>query len=239
MYKIILLYILLLPCVALFLHYKYKVAADTAAVAWKAACTTLIVLYAIFGTAYVQEDLRVYAVLVSFGLTLGLVGDVVICQKTPASFLAEMVLHPRDSGTVSGGFLAGMLYFALGHLCYIAAFWRVSRHLGWAVPIFVVIYLAMVVVAYVLKLQGNSMLLPVALYCAVITAMVSLAVTTVFSTSGGWMLLVGAVLFAVSDGILAYGVFKGDKVQWIGSFGLYCYFIGQSLFAVSIFFLGK
>lgn len=218
------MYVLLIPSVALFVHNKHKLGDDTPlTVAVKAACTTIIVLAAIAGAVSIQEHLQLYAVLVAAGLTFGLVGDVVICQKAP------------------GGFLSGMLYFGLGHLCYIAAFAQVSRHVIWSMPVFLVLYLPFLFIIRKLAKQHRdfqSMVVPVAVYGAIIIAMVSLAVTVPFTAKKGFILLSGAILFAISDGILAYGiVYKEKKSARMDAFGLYCYFIGQSLFTVSLYCL--
>lgn len=237
MWGFVLLYVLLVPSVALYLREKHTLRSDAPrTVALKAACTTMIVLAAVVETAGAPEQIRLYAVLIAAGLVLGLVGDVVICQKAP------------------GGFLSGMIYFALGHLCYISGFLRVSKHLVWAVPVFLVIYVLVVFAACKLRAGLGKLFVPVLIYSAVIAAMVSLSVTMPFSVKYGCVQFLGAVLFAISDAILALGITSGTNTAKLGlclnngtyknanhflvdSFGLYCYFIGQSLFAVSIYCL--
>lgn len=231
MWGLIILYVLLIPCVALYLREKHRPHSDVPRiVALKAACTTMIVLAAVIGAAGAPAQARLYVILVAAGLVFGLVGDVVICQEAP------------------GGFLSGMLYFALGHLCYIAAFLGVTKHVVWAVPVFIVIYLALVFAVRGQRAKLEGLYVPVLIYGAIIAAMVSLSATMPFSEKRGWVLLLGAALFAVSDGILAYGLVKKRGSARMGmlasgasnpvdSFGLYCYFIGQSLFAVSIYCL--
>lgn len=215
---LILMYILLIPGVALFVKSKYKLGSDNPkTVAIKAACTALIVFSAIIGISGDQEGFRIYSLLIASGLVLGLIGDIVICQKA------------------DGGFLSGMIYFGLGHLCYIAGFFQISSHRLSAVPIFIVIYAIVVFVAVRLKLKLGNMLVPTMLYAGIIAAMVSFAVTMPFSVEYGLVMLFGAVLFAVSDSLLAYGVYGGSESPGLDAFGLYCYYIGQSLFAVSIY----
>lgn len=222
MWTLIVMYILLIPCVALFICSKHKLGEDIPpTIAVKAICTTIIVVAAIILTAGISEPLHIYAILIAAGLTLGLVGDVTICQSAP------------------GGFLFGMIFFGLGHFFYIAAFLQVSEHAVWAILVFAVIYLIFLyIIRKLVKMHPDFkyMAIPISIYGAVISAMVSLAVTVSFSTGYGLILLVGAALFAVSDGILAYG-FVGKKSDRLDTFGLYCYFIGQSLFAVSLYCL--
>ncbi len=235
------MYILLVPCAILFIRTKHKMGGSAPlTVALKAASTTVIALAAIIGLAGVRESMRSYAVLVAAALVLGLVGDIVICQPEP------------------GGFLSGMIYFALGHLCYVGAFLRVSSHVVWAVPAFLVIYGGFLAVIIRLAKKFANMLVPTAVYGAVIAAMLSLSATVPFSVSKGYIPLAAAVLFAVSDGILAYNTFIGagntsersflrhccdafhrmsDRSQSLDWISLCCYFAGQSLFAVSVFCL--
>lgn len=239
---LIVLYVLLIPGTAVYLYYKHRQGADAPlSVGLKAACTTLIVLVSIIGTAAAPESARLFSVLISSGLVLGLVGDVVICQKKP------------------GGFLSGMIYFALGHLCYIGAFLVLSTHRLWAVPVFAVVYLPFLYLAHRLSRYIGNLLIPVAVYGGIIVAMLSLSATVACSVPGGALLLVAAVLFSVSDGLLAYNTFQPSRAQMqpdglsalqycfeiykslagtkSDSVSLYCYFIGQSLFAVSLFLL--
>lgn len=235
------MYVLLIPCVILFIHTKHKRGGSAPlSVALKAASTTVIALTAIAGLAGARESMRSYAILVAAGLVLGLVGDIVICQPEP------------------GGFLSGMIYFALGHLCYIGAFLQVSTHVVWAIPVFLIIYGGFLAVVARLARQFANMLIPTAIYGAVITAMLSLSATAPCSLPGGYLLTAAAVLFAVSDGLLAYNTYssagntnelsflrhccssfhqlsnKSRPLDWIS---LCCYFIGQSLFAASVFCL--
>lgn len=241
MWALAVMYVLLLPCVIVYVRTKHKLGGSVPlTVALKAACTTIIVLTAAAGLPEVQPPLQLYAVLTAAGLVLGLAGDIVICQQEP------------------GGFLSGMIYFALGHLSYIGAFLQVSIHAIWAVPGFLVVYGVFLAVVLRLSKQFASMLIPTAIYGAVISAMLSLSATVPFSIPRGTLLLAAAVLFAASDGLLAYNTFHTARttnetsflrhccvayhrlssvnrpLDWIS---LCCYFAGQSLFAASIYVL--
>lgn len=238
MWVFIIMYVLLIPCTAAYIHTKHRLGGSAPlTVGLKAACTTIIVLAAIVGLAEIRASMHIYAILVAGGLVFGLVGDVVICQPEP------------------GDFLAGMIYFALGHLCYIGAFLQTSIRPLRALPVFLVIYGIFLAVIIRQAKNFSNMLIPTAIYGAIITAMLSLSAAAPFSIPGGCILLAAAVLFAVSDGLLAYNTFggandtnevsflrhccavfhqmnhTGGPLDWIS---LCCYFAGQSLFAVSI-----
>lgn len=241
MWALAVMYVLLIPCVVLFVRAKHKAGGSAPlTVALKAASTTVIALTAIAGLAGARESMRLFAILVAAALVLGLVGDIVICQPE------------------TGGFLSGMVYFALGHLCYVGAFLQVSAHAAWAVPAFLIIYGGFLAVVLRLAKKFANMLVPTAAYGAIISAMLSLSATIPFSLSRGYILTAAAVLFAVSDGLLAYNVYSGAgntnelsflrhccnsfhqtpngsrSLDWVS---LCCYFLGQSLFAASVFCL--
>ncbi len=219
MWVLVIMYLLLIPGVAFFVLAKHKFGVDNPkTVAIKAACTVIAVLAAIVGTAQSPDHAHIYAIFIAAGLVLGLVGDVVICQKSTMSFLF------------------GMVYFAIGHLCYIVAFTRISRHILWSIPAFIIIFLSIVFIARKIHLQLGKMLIPTIVYCLIITIMVSFAITIPFSNKYGYLIFSGAILFAISDAMLAYGVYKSAQGLKRDMFGLYCYYIGQSLFAVSTYF---
>ena len=241
MWVFVIMYVLLIPCTIVYIHTKHQRGGSAPlTVGLKAACTSIIVLAAVVGLAGSLESMHIFAILVTGGLIFGLVGDVVICQPEP------------------GGFLSGMIYFALGHLCYIGAFLRISAHILWALPVFLVIYGIFLTVVIRLAKKIASLLIPAAIYGAIITTMLSLSATVPFSIPRGYILSVAAVLFVISDGLLAYNSLTGTKntsetsflrhcctvyhqthnncrpLDWLS---LCCYFAGQSLFAVSIFCL--
>lgn len=238
---LVVMYALLFPCAVLYIHTKHiRGSSAPLTVALKAASTTIIVLAAIVGIAQARESMRVFALLVAGGLVFGLVGDVVICQKE------------------TGGFLSGMIYFAMGHLCYIGAFLGISTHVIWAVPVFLVIYGIFLTVVTRLAKKFANMFVPTAVYGAVIASMVSLSASIPFSVPKGYILLAAAVLFMISDGLLAYNILvsaretdeisflrhcymvfheTGDTGYLLDWISLGCYFAAQSLFAVSIFCL--
>ena len=253
MWVLVIMYVLLIPCTVVYIRAKHRLGGSVPlTVSLKAACTTIIVLAAVAGLTETRASMHIYAILMAGGLVLGLVGDGVICLPEPRGL-------PVSGGLSElGGFLFGMIYFALGHLCYIGAFLRISTHPLWALPVFLVIYGMFLAVITRQAKKFSNMLIPTAIYGAIIATMLSLSATAPFSNPKGYILPVAAVLFAVSDGLLAYNTFGGANdtnetsflrhcsavfqqmhntsrpLDWIS---LCCYFAGQSLFAVSIFCL--
>lgn len=234
MWPLIAMYILLIPCAALFIHTKHK-GRTRLSVLFKALATGVILCAGIYGALNSPGETRTFAAFIAAGLAMGLAGDVAICCV----------------------FALGMLFFGMGHLCYIAALLRVSANALWAVPIFLLLCPLIFSLYKKSGISFGKLMLPAIIYCAIITAMLSLAATAAFSVfPAGAVLFVGALLFTASDAMLALNAFdksfnngltKVDRFnirpeadgfkQKLDTVSLCCYYLGQSLFAVSIYCL--
>ena len=126
-------------------------------------------------------------------------------------------------------FVPGLIAFLIGHVGYIAAFLAVTRELKLprALP-----FAAWVVFAYLLLLPNlGSMVIPVAAYVIVIGTMMWRASATATSPvlHWQWFALIGAILFGLSDTLLAFKKFSGVTLgpsfsiivlYWLGQLGL-------------------
>jgi uncharacterized membrane protein YhhN len=130
-------------------------------------------------------------------------------------------------------FLAGLIAFLLGHVCYCAAYaahgarWRVAG----------VSYLVLACPGAVLAWNlwpgiPAGMHLPVMLYLAVITLMVALSFGCV-RRPGGWLLALGAVLFYLSDMGVSSHAFGGAHMEPFKRL-VALYFPGQYVLALAI-----
>ncbi len=202
------MYALLIPGVAAYLHIKGH-APKRLALTLKGACTAVIVLAALAGLTLKGGGVSVPGGLIAVGLTFGLIGDVVIGVS----------------------FLGGMGAFAAGHLCYIGALFLISGNPAVAVPVWAVLYAALLIYYKKSGIKApEKLVVPSAGYAAVIAAMLSLAVTV---TDAAPLLLPAAVLFAVSDFMLAFLTFTEHNKR-LDRVSLWCYYAGQSLFAVAV-----
>ncbi len=204
---IILMYLLLIPGVAGYLHIKGK-APRLRAVTLKGACTAVIVLAALAGVTQRGAGVPLFHGLIIVGLAFGLAGDVII----------------------GASFLAGMAVFALGHICYIAALLIVSQNTIIAVPIWLVLYAALFIYYKKSGIDPGKLLWPSAAYAAIIAVMCSLSFTV---TGSAPVLLPAAILFTISDFLLAFLTFT-EQNKRLDGISLWCYYAGQSLFAVSV-----
>lgn len=102
-------------------------------------------------------------------------------------------------------FLAGLSAFALGHVAYVITALLVGvswPRLAWAFP-FLAVVLGVQAATGMLpgarRVGGSPMMIAVAVYSAIISAMVITATGT-----SSWLAAAGAMLFATSDSIIGY-----------------------------------
>jgi uncharacterized membrane protein YhhN len=150
-----------------------------------------------------------YATLILAGLIFSFAGDVLL------EISADL-------------FMPGLIAFLIGHVWYIAAFVSATRELkllhglpfaGW------------VVLAYLLLPNLGSMAVPVAAYVIVIGTMMWRSSAMVDSPARRWQwwALIGAILFGLSDTLLAFKKFSGLTLgpsftiivlYWLGQLGI-------------------
>jgi uncharacterized membrane protein YhhN len=134
-------------------------------------------------------------------------------------------------------FLSGLISFLLGHVFYLFGFFHVSNPGVWSWPGSIIILFISIGIYLRLKSHLGSMRIPVLLYIAVITAMVSGA-WSVFTDSGlllagRIMVMTGALLFYISDVFVARDRFL--KKEFLNKLiGLPLYFAGQFILAFSV-----
>ena len=170
----------------------------------------LICLTAILG----GNDLSVYKVMIIGGLACSLVGDI-------------FLMLPTDR------FLAGLTAFLLAHLCYITAFASGINSLSWW-PLIPLIVWGIGFYLFISPSLGK-LKIPVIIYIVIILVMTWLAWERWIQTGQieTLLVLIGAVLFAISDTILAANRFKGPYKP-AQALTLATYFAAQWLIASSI-----
>ena len=231
------MYALLIPSAAAFMRAKAKKQMLLATI-FKGMSTWIIICGAL--ALSIGSPLSLFTILIVAGLAMGLAGDVSLSLP-------------------GHGLMSGMVFFALGHIGLVIAMVFV---LGSAalitIPVFAVLLVFLIFLQRKLGVSPPPKLKkPVFAYTVIITCMLSLALTTpfyVFPT--GLVLLFAGLIFTISDLALAVNSFPkksetdtdeaehdadAPTTQPAASstvFSLTCYFLGQSLFAVSVFFFG-
>jgi uncharacterized membrane protein YhhN len=152
------------------------------------------------------------------GLLLSLGGD-----------LALMFPDNRKAFTV------GLGLFLMAHIAYTVVFLMVGRFSGADVLSAVLLLIAGVGFYTLIKPNLGTMRIPVIVYIVVISVMVNRAVSVLagdaFSRTQGLMVVMGAVLFYVSDIMLATSRFW--KLWRYNRISLAFYYSGQILFALT------
>ncbi len=142
---------------------------------------------------------RPYARTILLGMAFSCMGDI-------------FLMLPIDA------FVPGLIAFLLAHLCYIVAFragFRAGRAL-WAAGALLAVF-AGINLAGLWPLLPNDLRIPVVVYVAVLALMATLALarawshasTTAPALQGARWAAIGAILFVISDSVLAWDRFGG------------------------------
>ena len=102
------------------------------------------------------------------------------------------------------GFIYGLLAFAFAHLCYAACFYRWKNWQKHYVWLFAGLALHLTAMLYFILPASGQLQIPVVFYMAVIAVM---TVTAIMVKTSNWYILLGALLFVVSDSLLAVNKF--------------------------------
>lgn len=183
---------------------------------FKPLSTLLVIVVALlsFTTPGVQAF---FTLGITLGLVLSMGGDVALMFRA------------------SKAFLLGLILFLLAHIAYSIMF-TVPNGFHPQDLATAVVLLALAVPIYLFLLPGlHRMRLPVILYILIICFMVNRAVSTffgdAFTTAQAWLITIGAILFWLSDLLLAVNRFRVPfRAEPLG---LYLYYGGQLLIALS------
>jgi len=189
---------------------------------FKPLSTVLIILAALLSLLQPERNL-VYTIGVMIGLVLSLGGDV------------ALMLPQRKA------FMIGLVLFLLAHIAYMVTFTVLSGFVQADLASAAVLVMVGVAMYLFLRPGLGSMRVPVIAYIAVISLMVNRAISTfygaTFSATQALMISIGAVLFYLSDAVLAANRFwKPLKHERLG---LALYYGGQALIALAASYFGS
>lgn len=142
------------------------------------------------------------------------------------SWLGDVLLMFQPQHSIF--FLLGLSAFLIAHIFYIIFFHRLRvlelvKSRVWALLLVAVYYAALITI---LSPYLNDMKLPVRIYGIVISAMLLLAIHMLFISrpQAGRLILLGAVLFVISDSVLAinkfYHPFQAAGITIMLTYGL-------------------
>lgn len=179
--------------------------------------STLLVI-AVLGLAFLAPSQNLnYTLGILVGLFLSLGGDIALMFEAKKAFAA------------------GLGLFLLAHIAYIVTFSLLSPFSSWEYPVMAVLAAAGVCFYLLIRSGLGKLKGPVIVYITIISFMVSRAFSTLFSPNfsekQGLMIFFGALLFYISDMILAANRFwrpwKYNRIS------LAFYYSGQMLLALA------
>lgn len=145
------------------------------------------------------------------------------------SALGDLLLEISDAT-----FLLGVGAFLLAHVAYVTAFVGAERRPRWALALPFAAWGVFVVGFLRDGLSAAGMLIPVAVYTAVISSMLWRATACrVAGTLHSAMALTGAVLFAASDTLIAVSRFSEVGIPGVSYAIILLYWTGQAAIAAS------
>jgi uncharacterized membrane protein YhhN len=196
---------------------------------WKPLSSLLVILIAALSFTLPGPRDSTYTALIIVGLLFSLAGDVLLIIPS------------------SRAFMVGLIAFLCAHLVYIAAFihLQTSRELGSNKPAELLAAIVLAVIAAgvysYLRPKLGKMRVPVIAYMAVLSVMLHRALAVAFVYQGApapqmaLLIVAGALLFYLSDALLAIDRFRMDgKMPHGHLWNLSSYYAGQLLLALSV-----
>jgi len=174
-------------------------------------------------------ELLPVAILFFLGLVTGLIGDLLLA-------LRPLNEEKEDKKII----ISGIIAFSMGHVFYLLGLLVLSSFSYLSIILGILMTIIIYIGSILLKFEMGIAKIPALFYTFLIFTMVgqavSLGIQTDFNTFSV-LISIGAILFAVSDLILAPIYFKGDKRDIMVIFNLSTYYAAQLFIAISIMYL--
>lgn len=196
----------------------------------KTITSILFVFIAISG--YIENNTNfAYFIFILLGLIFSLFGDV-------------FLIYAKESeSTMSKNFIYGLLSFSFAHIFFSVGFISISDFSIYTI-IFTLI-LSSISLLFLKSIKGldfKGMFNYVAFYAIVISFMFAQSLNLYLSNSFSFDILIvtiGALLFVLSDLILAFDYFYKNSPKILGALNLLVYYSAQALIALSVFHVKK
>lgn len=191
--------------------------------------------FAAFGenNTVTYDRIIVPGALIIMGLVLGLVGDITLDLKINYQRML------KDSDTYT---FAGMSSFGISHILYIVALSLLYYFNAWSLLVAVGLTAIIFGVSiFIMKMNFGKWLIPSILYGFLLTLFASnaaaIAITEATVGVDLILLLVGSILFLLSDLILSMTYFEGKDSRGMIVTNHVLYYAAQFLIAISIMFI--
>ncbi len=195
----------------------------------KALASLSFIILGTYRLLYDVNNIPEYIGWILLGLASGMIGDIVLALRP---------LRPKEEDKLIIVF--GIISFSIGHLFYLTALLMMSTFSWISLIVGLIAFFIVVVMSYIMKFNMKIARIPSYVYAFLIFFMVGQSVMAGrqlnYQTSSVLFLL-GAILFGVSDLILApiYYTDKSSKVMI--ALNLLTYYGAQILIALSIAFM--
>ena len=200
---------------------------------YKMICSALFMVSAVCCLLY-SGNYTLFSAFMLAGLVFGLIGDL-------------LIHYPVDKNSIA---TLGGTSFAIGHIFYILAFSTAIKKITPEEKIFhyrvIIVTLCIVavgvIIKFVKKIKLGVFAFPVLIYAIVIVTMLTTAYQLTFRMhfNAGvlFTLMLGAVLFVLSDASIVLLMFGGmGHNRRLKFFNIVTYFLGQILLGTSILFV--
>jgi len=174
-------------------------------------------------------DLLPGAILFLLGLVCGLIGDILLALRP--------LRDVRDDKKI---IISGIASFSLGHLFYMTGLIYFSNFNYLSIVFGAIMTLVIYFGSIWLKFEMGIARIPSLVYTFLIFTMVGQAISMGFQFefhTFSTLLSIGAILFAISDLILAPIYFKGEKSDMLVIANLSTYYAAQLFIAISLFYI--
>lgn len=195
----------------------------------KALASLSFIILGTYSLLVNANDIPEFMGWILLGLASGMIGDIVLALRP---------LRPKEEDKLIIVF--GIISFSIGHLFYLTALLMMSTFSWISLIVGLIAFFIVVVMSYIMKFNMKIARIPSYVYAFLIFFMVGQSVMagsqSNYQTSSVLFLL-GAILFGVSDLILApiYYTDKSSKVMI--ALNLLTYYGAQILIALSIAFM--
>lgn len=190
--------------------------------------TTASLFFVLIGVASLNRaTYQSWQALILAGLVFGLVGDI---------FLSVVSADPGDQKIFDA---FGIVTFTAGHLFYILAFAELTSNFNLWLLILVAVCPLLIFALEATKVLKMSLTMKIGavLYALVISTMLAFAVNVYLElgrTNLTVYILIGAVLFIISDLVIAFRNFSKYKDNQVLALTLGFYYVAQIMLALSI-----
>ena len=230
------MYILVAVCLALGViksfsrnkgNYDFELIAKTCG----SLCFIAVGIVAFYLSNHTGKE-KTYSLVVILGLILGIIGDIFLC-------LYDYNAHPKRKNLIQ---TVGVVFFFLGHLCYMVNFLTLEPFKLYLLPTLIVLPIIYIIFALKVLTSSKSQNVMLTIYYFALNLILTSSINLMIVRGANaftLLNLIGCVLFISSDTVLGLSWFA-PSIKLPKTHDYYIilsYYAAQCMFALSIFFI--